>query len=109
MSEQEDAARQFRASFEGKMCPILTAGALARPASSPQLITTVGGQPAQATEEEVHGCNGPTCMFFIPTPDERGVIRAGACVFTLLPLAISQVKEPINQLASLASLFKPAS
>ncbi len=77
--------------YSSKMCPILSVTA-AKTSSS---IIGVGGVSASSGEADVTCCIGPSCMFFVPFPDEQGR-PSGRCAIALIPTAIAQLSRGNN-------------
>lgn len=92
--------------YSTKMCPLLTSTSL-RNAPEPSRIVGAGGTPTQ-TEPEAVGCQGPACALFVPIANEKGEICGGGCAVTLLPTALGQIKNSLDQAAvALRSFFSP--
>ena len=74
------------ASVQGKLCPLLSMAAMGHKEES-RLISASAPQEPKA---QAIGCQGPGCMWFTPVADEKGAIRGGNCVISLLPSALTQ-------------------
>lgn len=63
---------QAQPSWKNVVCPILTAGEIAR--HKDQLVVTAG---VQASAVKAQACLGPQCMMFIQVPMADGTVRSG--------------------------------
>ncbi len=82
--------------YSTKFCPVLSA-AMIRP-KEPSLLVGSIDQSVPKAELDLIPCQGPLCGFWLPIGDEAGVAKegAGSCAVTLLPLAVRQVTEVLN-------------
>lgn len=77
---------RLRASFEGRLCPLLSAKTISPP---PKIV---GAPPA---EGEAIGCQGPNCMLFVVLKAPDGTISGGGCAIGMIPAALNLVQMSI--------------
>lgn len=76
-------------SWEGKMCPVLSAGVVKLPERS--ALVGLDGKPppsAEPVDMNVIPCQGPSCAWFMRIADERGRLVDGNCA---VPLATNGI------------------
>jgi hypothetical protein len=95
LTEKQSKARAaLFATFQGKVCPILSVAGLKPP--EPSRLASLGGPPPEPKGEAI-ACQGPVCQWFVITGgDAEGNAIAGGCVVALLPSAILQLKKEPN-------------
>ncbi len=90
-------------SYASKLCPLLTAGTLGRPAPPAPLVSVPGQIPAKPQQDAML-CQGGKCMFFIPEampgPDGKMFMTGdGNCAHTMYPISIMQLGSMLTQIA----------
>lgn len=100
--EEKKIQASFLASYQGKLCPILSMGMGAPKQQAGTLIAGITGLPPPQgqTGGEALACQGPNCMWFLPVADENGVVREGGCAFKHVPVAISILNSIVGQVGN---------